>query len=1465
MKRFLLFFVAALLFVACDNKFEDEGNTIQRVSTLPTLTAEFAEDATRTYVKDNSYLRWHEGDLISAFVGNSRNSKYIFDGKTGDNSGEFEPVSSNSSGEVYDLNRNCALYPYDEDATVDSGGSISCSLPAVQEYAEESFGKGANTMVAVTKNVDDTFLAFKNACGYLKIKLYGNATVESIELKGNNGEKIAGEVCIITNYGSAPVVKWYAGTDSITLDCGEGVKLSTDAENPTEFWFVVPPTEFSKGVTIVATDIYGATFEKSTNKKVTITRNEIQPMAAVETIFEFTCNEIWYTSSDGEIVEPYLKSAFGANIVSNTYENGKGVITFDGDVTTIGDWAFSGCTSLTSITFLNGIKTIGEYAFYYCRNLTSITIPDSVTTIGEGAFSGCDSLKEVHISDIAAWCKIDFANVNSNPLSHAKNLYINNTHITELAIPESATTVGAYAFENCDSLTSVTIGDGVTTIGERAFLGCTSLTSVTIGDGVTSIGEHAFASCTTLTSVTIGNSVTTIGDWAFAQNHSLTSVIIPDSATIIGNEAFYNCKSLTNVIIPDSVTTIGDLAFFNCTSLESATIGDSVTSIGESAFFCCTSLKCVYCKTTTPPSLGNDLVFAYQENGYDYPIDCSIYTPLGRLSAYRAATFWHTYDAYIVEYDFKTGEVMLHNKLYYTSSNGKIVEPYTGPSPDDDEGIATIGIKASFGANIVSNTYENGKGVITFDGDVFRIGVYAFYNCDNLSSITIPYGVTEIGYCAFEGCTNLTKVKNESTHFGYIGQKPFNNCPNFKSFEGELVSEDGRCLVSEDGVLLTCITKGLTEYTLPDNVKEVYQSAFQFQNDIQKLTIPEGVTTFGWCAFADSDSLTEVTIPKSVTDPGNHTFSGCHNLSKIHIHNDIIGEYEFGSCWSLTDIIIPENVTVIKEGGFGNCQGLKSVTFHNNLKEIGFQAFYHCALTSVTIPESVETIGDAPFWECDKLMEFNGKFASGDKICLIADGRLVDVANGIVKELSDYTIPAEVTHIGNNVFYNYSNLNSITIPEGVVDIGLWAFGYCENLREVTIPSTVTDIGSGAFSKCSRLSAIYFRGATPPNVYEGDIYVGRHIATEGTIIRVPDEYIDNYKNSSLWGDGWYNILGYSDELYSSTDYSEDGKVTLLNRATKGNGIDIVIMGDAYSDRQIAAGDYSADINKAIEALFSEEPYKSFRDYFNVYMVTVVSPYDGYFIGSTALGGYFGSGTLVGGNHSSVINYAQKAISDDRMDDAMLVVIMNREYYAGTCYMYSPGGTSDYGRGLSISYFPLGTNDGMLAQLILHETGGHGFAKLADEYSHQNMGRIPENKIKSYKWEIENWGWWKNVDFTSDTSAVRWSHFINDNRYANEGLGAFEGGLTYWAGVWRPTKNSIMNQNTGGFNAPSREAIYYRIHKLAYGDSWEYDYEKFVEWDKSKGAAASKASSWHAPLQYPHTTPPVVVGHSWRDAK
>ncbi len=338
-------------------------------------------------------------------------------------------------------------------------------------------------------------------------------------------------------------------------------------------------------------------------------------------------------------------------------------------------------------------------------------------------------------------------------------------------------------------------------------------------------------------------------------------------------------------------------------------------------------------------------------------------------------------------------------------------------------------------------------------------------------------------------------------------------------------------------------------------------------------------------------------------------------------------------------------------------------------------------------------------------------------------------------------------------------------------------------------------------------------------------------------------------------------------YISTDYSTDGTVTTFQTATKGNGIDIVLMGDAYSDRQIADGTYRTDMEYIYNNLFTEEPYKSFKDHFNVHYVNVVSATEGYEYENTALDGYFGGGTLVGGNDNAVFDYALNAISEEEMDEALIIVVMNSDNYAGTCYMYYPTYTTGtYGSGPSVAYFPKGGDAETFAQLLHHEACGHGFAKLADEYAYEYMGAVSSDYASEIQSQQANWGWWKNVDFTSDTSAIRWSNFINDARYANEGLGAFEGGLTYWNGVWRPTENSIMRHNTGGFNAPSREAIYYRIHKLAYGDSWEYDYEEFVEWDainRTAAAAAKRKST--KPATYKPTHAPIIVNKSWRDAK
>ena len=273
---------------------------------------------------------------------------------------------------------------------------------------------------------------------------------------------------------------------------------------------------------------------------------------------------------------------------------------------------------------------------------------------------------------------------------------------------------------------------------------------------------------------------------------------------------------------------------------------------------------------------------------------------------------------------------------------------------------------------------------------------------------------------------------------------------------------------------------------------------------------------------------------------------------------------------------------------------------------------------------------------------------------------------------------------------------------------------------------------------------------------------------------------------------------------------------------------------------------------------------------IHYVNVVSATEGYKVGDTALEGWFGEGTAVGGADTKCFDYALNAISDTEMDEALIIVAMNSNRYAGTCYMYYPGaGAGDYGSGSAVAYFPKAGSAENFARLLHHEANGHGFAKLGDEYAYQENGAVPSSVVTATRTQQTDWGWWKNVDFTSDRTQVLWAHFLADDRYDDEGLGVYEGAYTYWTGAWRPTVNSIMNENTGGFNAPSREAIYYRIHKLAYGDSWEYDYEDFVEYDavnrSSTASAPQKSRRNYVEKPLEPTAAPVVVGKSWRDAR
>lgn len=793
-----------------------------------------------------------------------------------------------------------------------------------------------------------------------------------------------------------------------------------------------------------------------------------------------------------------------------------------------------------------------------------------------------------------------------------------------------------------------------------------------------------------------------------------------------------------------------------------------------------------------------------------------------------------------------------------------------------------------FDRDIVSHTYTNGIGKIVFDSALTIINDNAFSSYGNytdspevLTSIYLPNSVKYIGYGAFGNQRDIVTFKVPDSVFevesgAFLGTKVVkfigkNTLPNG---EGILVN----------GVLSTLnYDDSAEELVIPEGVIEIGESltsgnlqGFCNRPNIKRLIISEGVRRIRSNAFWNCDLLEYVSLPGSLESVDSYIFRFCPNLKEftgntMFISEDgkcfldemyIDGQVGYGIQTVVkmglpSDYVIPEGIVTIRPNAFEGIENLRSVTLPNSL---------------ILIEAGGEIFKDCPNFEF-----IYGNYASSDNKCAIVHNEIWCDGNALLafagKNVISYTT-SDVKWLGDHVFAYQKTLEEIRINDEVTNIGNYCFSYCPNLRTIVLPANLEVMRYDPFIGSDNIESIYFRSMVPPEIEIGGV---EQTDYRNLTIYVPEQALQLYQNNEDWQPLSKFMVGFRyDDLdydyYISTDYSQDGKVTTLQTATDGNGIDIVLMGDAYSDRQIAGGLYESDMKYMYDNLFTKEPFKTHKDMFNVYAVNVVSATEGYDYGNTALEGFFGEGTYVGGNDQTCFSYALNAISAERMDEALIIVAMNADVYAGTCWMYYPSNSSgvyagDYGSGPSIAYFPKGGDKETFAQLLHHEANGHGFAKLSDEYAYEFMGTIPSDEVAQNRKMQDNWGWWKNVDFTSDPSQVRWSHFLSDPRYDNEGLGVFEGGNTYWNGVWRPTENSIMRYNVGDFNAPSREAIYHRIHKLAYGDSWQYDYEDFVEYDAvNRSATASRAARPNyveRPLE--PTSPPVVVRRSWKDAK
>lgn len=319
-----------------------------------------------------------------------------------------------------------------------------------------------------------------------------------------------------------------------------------------------------------------------------------------------------------------------------------------------------------------------------------------------------------------------------------------------------------------------------------------------------------------------------------------------------------------------------------------------------------------------------------------------------------------------------------------------------------------------------------------------------------------------------------------------------------------------------------------------------------------------------------------------------------------------------------------------------------------------------------------------------------------------------------------------------------------------------------------------------------------------------------------------------KNNVLGLDTLYIHQEGSDNGYRSNDYSQDGKVEQLNKATVGKGIPIVLMGDGFVDTEISDSLYARTMKQTMENLFSEEPIKSLRDYFNVYQVTAVSARNRFDGTSTAFGTITDhQSTGISVNADRVMDYVKKVEDIDSIH-TLAVVIMNTNQHKGMTYMMRSSQKSDYDYAIALCPVIDSLKSETFRQVLTHEAVGHGFAKLADEYVNSAEGSATDADIKELKEMHEKWSWFLNVDSEKDSTKVLWNQFIFDREFANEKIGTYEGGYTFFKGVYRPTEGSMMNQNNAPFNAPSRQIIYNKVMKLGLGQTPSY--KEFVAFDQ-----------------------------------
>ncbi len=705
---------------------------------------------------------------------------------------------------------------------------------------------------------------------------------------------------------------------------------------------------------------------------------------------------IYYTSSDGSIVTPDT-SSFGVNIVSNTYENGQGVITFDGEVTTIGD-----------------------YAFFFCDTLTSITLPDCVTSIGSRAFGSCFLLENIKLPN--------------NIVSIADHAFFACKGFTSITLPESLTSLGEGAFGGCSGLTSfhgkfaTADHSAVIVDGEFiAFAPACGATEYVVPDGVTVIGDNAFLGCN-LTSVTLPEGVETIKDYAFDSSSKITTITIPASVRSIGCSAFGWCSKLAEVYCLPTTPPAGFISYDT-----DEWYAFSGNASDRKIYVPATSLSAY--KTATYWSDYADAIFPMDSDIPETWKICYTSTDGNIVEPFDSEVFGVNILSNTIEYDpygmMAMGVITFDGPVTTIGENAFLGK----------ETLATLTIPESV-TQIANNAFESCKSLIGIEipENVTTIGERAFSNCEALADLSLGSGLISIGNSAFSGCISLTSVLIPDSVTS-IGNSAFNGCSHLL----EITLSSNLELIDE---FLLSACSSLQQINIPDRVKEIGYQAFSNCTALSNVSFGSGLERIGSEAFRYCTSLTHVELPYGLTFVGNGAFSYCYTLQQITMPASVttLEPYAFDHCLALTEFTLPGKVTEVSNNLFYSCIKLQTVRLHDAITAIGDSAFYHCnSLTDITIPNSVTSLGNDTFNGCTSLRTVNipnGVTAIGMDTFFGCEG------------ITEITLPDAINSIGDDAFYGCKSLTEITIPASVASIGNSAFSSCESLTACySLPTT----------------------------------------------------------------------------------------------------------------------------------------------------------------------------------------------------------------------------------------------------------------------------------------------------------------------------------------------------------------------------------------------------------------------------